>query len=688
MTVTVHIGNALDVLRNMASGIAHVCFSSPPYYGKRDYGVEASVWGGSPECRRVWGGELLDRSKRSPGTQGGSLTGDGRYQAEACRFEIRSNFCVECGAWKGALGLEPTPELYVEHLVEIFGEVRRVLRADGTLWLNIGDTYATGAGRVGDHPGGGEQGENWAGRPKPGATSRAGHRGKKTRATRDGDHAGINTAMAALGPMTQPNRMPLPGFKPKDLIGIPWRVAMALQAPKYIGKIKSESDRVWLSAMIEGEGCIYISRSAAGSATGRKRADGSRSKRSADCFGPGIRLCNTDEALVWRCYEIAKVGTVRKAEKAGRRAYWEWCVWSDQARDVLAEIYPHLVAKHHEARLAFATPSSGEQATAAWLSLKSIHHGQQPTIDFKPPPTLWQQGWWLRGENIWAKPNPMPESITDRCTVAHETVFLLSKSEQYYFDAAAIAEPANYPPGGTHDDVLQGGFNDKGEIPLTRHRAFRAIRQTRNKRTVWTIPTSPFAEAHFATCPPALVEPCLKAGTSARGCCVKCSTGWERVVRKAFAPQQDVDPAKGVRGAGDQKPMDETNGWDGYPRGTTEVETLGWWPGCRCDESLPKSLPAYPKRPKRAAPADEVTAWEGACAAVDDVRRKMCAAVADRPTVRPRAIDPFGGAGTTALVADRLQLDCVLIEMNPAYAKMARQRIDNEAGLFAERAAE
>ncbi len=157
--------------------------TSPPYWGLRGYGTPPEVWGGDPNCRHRWG----DIAK------------------------IIVPFCVNCDAWRGSLGLEPTPELYVAHLVEVFRELRRVLRNDGTLWLNLGDSYATGGGKVGNCPGGGAQGERWTGFGR-----------------------GMNTKnpkwAAALGPISQPSRMPIAGLKPKDLVGIPWRVAFALQA--------------------------------------------------------------------------------------------------------------------------------------------------------------------------------------------------------------------------------------------------------------------------------------------------------------------------------------------------------------------------------------------------------------------------------------------------------------------------
>lgn len=162
MTVRILTGDCRDVLTTLSDESVHCVVTSPPYWGLRDYQVT------------------------------------------------------------GQLGLERTWPEYVDDLVGIFREVRRVLRADGTLWLNLGDCYATGAGAVGGHPGGGKQGARWAGASP--------ERGERCRALRDGSHAGKHTAIAAIGPMTQPNRLPQPGLKPKDLVGMPWRVAFALQA--------------------------------------------------------------------------------------------------------------------------------------------------------------------------------------------------------------------------------------------------------------------------------------------------------------------------------------------------------------------------------------------------------------------------------------------------------------------------
>jgi DNA modification methylase len=179
---------------------------------------------------------------------------------------------------------------------------------------------------------------------------------------------------------------------------------------------------------------------------------------------------------------------------------------------------------------------------------------------------LQDDGWYLRQDIIWSKPNPMPESVQDRCTKSHEYLFLLSKSERYYFDAAAIAEPlAASSVGRLAQDIA--GQQGSARVPGKTNGTMKAVAagDTRNKRSVWTVATQPFKEAHFATFPPELIEPCVLAGS----------------------------PAGGL------------------------------------------------------------------------------------------VLDPFGGAGTTGLVADRLQRDAVLIELNPEYASLARKRITADAPLLA-----
>ncbi len=325
MTISILVGDCRQRLAELPAGSVQTCVTSPPYFGLRDYGHD------------------------------------------------------------GQIGLEQTPEAFVAELVAVFREVKRVLRDDGTLWLNLGDSYAQGG---------------------------SGGASDKSTLKNDGRLLiGARNAEQRLNEVAFTRKIPL-GLKAKDLIGIPWRVAFALQA----------------------------------------------------------------------------------------------------------------------------------------------------------------DGWYLRQDIIWHKPNPMPESVKDRCTKAHEYIFLLSKSERYFYDADAIREPhihADDPrnDGKRHtyaDDAKHNQVDPNRQRTKTDCVSFHP--DGRNKRSVWTVTTKPFAGAHFATFPPDLIEPCVKAGSK---------------------------------------------------------------------------------------PGDLV-------------------------------LDPFGGAGTTGLVADRLGRNAVLCELNQTYAELARERLTSENPMFTE----
>lgn len=477
-------GDCRDVLAELPAGSVQCVVTSPPYWGLRDYGIEPTIWGGEASCAHEWS-NARPIHKGGPHGNGVMLAG-GRsvVQAQAGTKDIRPGaFCAKCGAWRGCLGLEPTPELYVAHLVEIFRALRRVLRDDGTVWLNVGDCYDSG-----------------------------------TRATRD---CSRNTKHGywenpAINQRTQG------GVGAKQLLGIPWRVAFALQA----------------------------------------------------------------------------------------------------------------------------------------------------------------DGWWLRQDIIWAKPNPMPESVTDRPTRAHEYVFLLTKSARYFYDAEAIKEPGS---PNTHSRGKAGLGPEQAEIAyktqafgegnrnnpdFQRHMGDRPVGTARNCRSVWTIPTQPFPEAHFATFPEKLVEPCIKAGTSDKGCCVHCGKPWVRIVEKYRNPTRPGatgklhktpdgwDTSKGSGGHGSFHRDGREKGRTGYQhkkaivspvhhplevgnrdpqRHTTDTMTVDWRPGCECEVREP--FPCM-------------------------------------------VVDPFAGAGTVGVVARRLGRRFIGIEIKPEYAEMARRRIRDDAPLL------
>lgn len=169
-TATLYYGaSCIESLRRLEENSVHCMVTSPPYWGLRDYGGTPQVWGGDPDCDHEWDDEQS---------------------------------CTKCGAWNGQLGLEPTPQMYTQHLVEIFREIRRILREDGTCWLNLGDSYAAGGS---------------GGQSSSSTLKGNGHGGEKP----------LSRQLQTLGKGIQ--RSAPPGLKPKDLVGIPWRAAFALQ---------------------------------------------------------------------------------------------------------------------------------------------------------------------------------------------------------------------------------------------------------------------------------------------------------------------------------------------------------------------------------------------------------------------------------------------------------------------------
>ena len=467
--VTILNGDALACLREMPDESVHCVVTSPPYWGLRDYGT-AEWEGGDPECDHLapLTGGIAKSGLNAKRDEAGHLASDRKSQPD--RTQYRSE-CKKCGATRtdSQMGLEPTPEEYVAKMVDVFREARRVLRSDGTLWLNLGDSYASS--------------------PASGGSVSSGLNAK-----RDGDGAlAADNKSQGITPNAQYRRPP--GLKPKDLVGIPWRVAFALQA----------------------------------------------------------------------------------------------------------------------------------------------------------------DGWYLRSDIIWSKPNPMPESVTDRPTKAHEYVFLLTKSARYFYDAPAIAEVSTtgdarkpYAPGQVD---ARGNGHARGGGATTQRPC-----ESRNKRTVWTITTKPYSEAHFATFPPELPTLCIKAGTSERGCCPECGDPWERIV-EAESPDGRRAEVKGGK-AYDQegRPLMGDNMIDHGVRGawnssgqTLKRSTVGWRPTCECEQHEDDDGVLI-ERP------DEIT---------------------DRWVYRPEpctVLDLFAGAGTTSWMAKELCRRAVAIELNPEYCAMIAER--------------
>jgi DNA modification methylase len=414
-------------LRELPDESIQCVVTSPPYWGLRDYGT-ARWEGGDPGCAHVQG---------RPGAGRADGNVDARFQRNRDGSGAFKRDC-DCGAVRTdqQIGAEANVEEWVARLVDVFREVRRILRPDGTLWLNLGDSYASNPSS------GGRQSELLTGGEHHRTPKRPGYR--------------------------RPN-----GIKPKDLIGQPWRVVFVLQA----------------------------------------------------------------------------------------------------------------------------------------------------------------DGWWLRSEIIWHKPNPMPESVTDRPTKAHEQIFLLTKSATYYYDAEAVRERFSYGPprngAKPSGDYSEGSGRNDGSSHLSG--GFQTGESGRNLRTVWTIATQPYPEAHFATFPPEIPKRCILAGTSAKGGCAECGAPWEREV-------ETTTERTGEDRGGNYGGVAKTDG--------TKVMTGGYRPGSQ-----------YKRIEK---------GWRPTC---DHAKAE---------TVPQTVLDPFLGSGTTCAVAQSLGRDYLGIELNPAYVELARKRIAAE----------
>jgi hypothetical protein len=245
----------------------------------------------------------------------------------------------------------------------------------------------------------------------------------------------------------------------------------------------------------------------------------------------------------------------------------------------------------------------------------------------------------------------MPESMTDRCTKAHEYVFLLSKKPQYFFDNIAISEDA-VNAGKTvslgEKSFSKGQANGLGIKPSGNGtKDTYEVVAKRNKRTVWTISSGGYDEAHFAVYPEALVEPCILAGTSEHGACPECGSPYKRIMQKTGWP----DP-------------ENIEDDQGRMKASGEIAT---------DTQRRKELSGAKHAAFKAANPDVLLGWEPTCKCVSDKPLKPCL-----------VLDPFCGSGTTGVVSLRYHRDFVGVELNPEYASMAERRIGNEAPMFNE----
>ena len=621
MTIRLLQGDCRAVLASLPAESVHCVVTSPPYYGLRDYGT-AQWSGGDAECDHGWSDQGVTSQRQ------GRTYEQGHPHKQRC----------SCGAERidSQLGLEPTPQAYIANMVEVFREVRRVLRKDGTLWLNIGDSYA-GSGK-------GPAGEN----------------GFQHAEERQGFVGGRNSSLPGRGGASvvlpkSSGVKPPPGLKAKDLIGIPWMLAFALREPYYTGAIADERDRCWLAALMDGEGTFTILSTASPHGSGNS-------------YPPIAQVRMTSPGVIRKAASL--VGVMSPAQyppsRGGKRAIYQWRLAGSRAADVARELYPYLIEKRtqalivwnhqavrdgYETKRGVTIPSAAlEKQLVCRELIRRLNRGESIDIPswMVEPPALFEPGWYLRSDCIWSKPNPMPESVTDRPTKAHEYLFLLTKSARYFYDADAIREEPYLGNGGwafyakrgdagtdsrpRHTDTGQPRTGTNSGLGAGVQRNFSG---GRNKRSVWEVATEPFPEAHFATYPTALVEPCIKAGTSEKGCCPDCGAPWVRVVgREPFSMRPNSGALRG------HSPAMRASSSPQRASMHVSMETTGWAPSCE-----------HPGEPQPCT-----------------------------------VLDPFAGAGTTLLVADRLQRNAIGIELSAEYVALARRRLTGDAPMFVDMA--
>jgi hypothetical protein len=291
--------------------------------------------------------------------------------------------------------------------------------------------------------------------------------------------------------------------------------------------VQLERDRAWLAAIMDGEGCIGI-----------RRFDSYREEKQQvyqDGFVVYTVVTNNDVPILNRCIEITSHGNIALKQAAegtdnrgivSRRDSYGWRLDGNKAVEIILAVYPFLIAKRKQACLAYtldqlnknghgsrAVPSEvQEKKKRLWELIKQCN--QREAVDLpswieEPKPQI-EPGWYLRSDIIWHKPNPMPESVTDRPTKAHEYLFLLTKQEKYFYDAEAIREPNAYEDRRGN---LRIHYNGKCHYNQANADWCGQNIDGRNKRSVWTIATQAYPDSHFATFPEDLIKPCILAGS-------------------------------------------------------------------------------------------------------------------------------------------------------------------------------
>lgn len=616
------VGDALTIMRGWPDESVHCVVTSPPYFGLRSYEVEPSIWGGDQTHVHEWGDEIPGSNRGGSGTP---TDKNGRGENYG-RSAARGNFCA-CGSWRGSLGLEPTAQMFVAHLVLIFREVRRILRPDGTVFINIGDSFAS----------------------------------------------------ANSGPSRFPSSMHVPacdndGTERTDSWNPDSVCSCLCDGCLIAGQFERRQNTCQLHVPGRPRGATKVHDS--------EHSDcDSRDPDDVAPFVPASTMRVSSRLFRDECSHCANCGVCLEVLRSASRDA-RLCVRR-------AECIGGISATWSEC------DTRGKDASGmAWFNY-NIKPKDLMLVPFRLAIALQEDGWYVRNDLIWDKSEQcMPESTRDRCTRAHEFIFHLAKSQRYYYDMEAVREPC---VSGFSDIAKMaeqrtrlGGKSLATDDPLLKASAKTNIRRKRgvgdaaagrNMRTVWRLGKTgtrmEWGEVqHFATFPEELPKRCILAGTSEYGCCADCGAPWERIVGE---PEPTGDPGSGnkerkIASDGDRSRLNTHMG-SSIPRKPATRQTLGWRPTCECHGTI--------KREEYVDLVPEVDDDGDPTGEVEEVTRSRTVylprtQLADHPRAKAIILDPFMGSGTTAFVAAQLNRNFLGVEMNPAYAALARKRVDAE----------
>ena len=721
---TIYQGHALEVLQALPDESVHCCVTSPPYWGLRDYGIEPQIWDASENDHfdhswrlpheHVWGNKL-PAAKESHTNEGfaeynrRNYRGGGHKATEQAqnRPDNSGQFCQLCGAWRGSLGLEPTPELYIKHIVDIFREVKRVLRHDGTLFLNLGDSYMGSGGAHKEHhknPGLSKSFER-GGVPHAGLCDTS---GKELEGCQD--HGCLCKSLCDVCREVYRSHR----FHNSDLLGS--MLTASLSLPIQGNKVSQNDHSPTLDfSLLENHILNAIQNLGHFLNPSDELFRASQKSMPAESFEQLLAECSRrhDFSLCLLCSRSLTSGVQEFGYKSSARE-----VISGDNQGSVFDDEQQVLCNQNKDRVCECCSDSyiQPQSTIDTEWSQGLKPKDLIGIPWRVAFALQADGWYLRSDIIWAKPNPMPESCTDRPTKAHEYLFLMSKNQKYYYDNEAIKEPQqeyerlrrlrekakgliskyNIASEGKTGQQPQ---SDSGAVKNIQRRHELAEDGSRNKRSVWTIATRPFPEAHFATFSPKLVEPCILAGTSEKGCCVECGAPWERVVEKGPVNMPETTLTAWQRGPGshDKIPKGSYSGkhsnTDPQAAGNRILKntkaardaggdhdnpfppskTIGWQPTCRCYGTDP--LPTYPKQAEDEP--DEV--YQLRCDPIRRERIKLCKLWEPLPTKPGTILDPFIGSCTTGIVVYRHDRKFIGIDLSETYLKdIAVPRIERE----------